>query len=62
LFWSQVLAGFLTVPILIFILLLSNDRRIVHTTNTRWQNFWIGAAVGALVGAAALQLWWKIHP
>lgn len=62
LFWSQVMAGLLTVPILIFILLLSNDRRIVHTTNTRWQNFSIGAAVGALVGVAGLLLWWKIHP
>jgi Mn2+/Fe2+ NRAMP family transporter len=62
LFWSQVLAGLLTVPILIFIFLLSNDRRIVHTTNTRAQNFWIGAAVGALVGVTGLLLWWKIHP
>ncbi len=62
LFWSQVLAGLLTVPILIFILLLSNDRRIVHTTNTRGQNFWIGAAVGALVAVSAVVLWWKVHP
>ena len=62
LFWSQVLAGLLTVPILIFILLLSNDRRIVHTTNTRGQNFWIGAAIGAIVAAGGLLLWWKVHP
>ena len=62
LFWSQVLAGTLTVPILVFILLLSNDRRIVHTTNSRAQNFWIGAAIGAIVAAGGLLLWWKIHP
>ena len=62
LFWSQVLAGLLTVPILIFILMLANDRRIVHTTNTRWQNFWIGAAVGALVAVSGVVFWWKVHP
>ncbi len=35
LFWSQILAGILTIPILLFILLLSNDRRVMRTTNTR---------------------------
>jgi Mn2+/Fe2+ NRAMP family transporter len=60
LYWSQVLAGVLTVPILLFILLLSNDRRIMRTTNSAWQNFWIGAAVGGLISAAFVVLWWKI--
>jgi Mn2+/Fe2+ NRAMP family transporter len=60
LYWSQILAGVLTVPILIFILLLSNDRRVMRTTNTRWQNFWLGAAIGGLVSAGALVLWWKL--
>jgi Mn2+/Fe2+ NRAMP family transporter len=60
LYWSQVLAGALTVPILIFILMVSNDRRIMRTTNTWWQNFWIGAASGAIVSAGLIILWWKV--
>ncbi|MGI9101013.1 MAG: NRAMP family divalent metal transporter [Terriglobales bacterium] len=60
LYWSQILAGVLTVPVLIFILILSNDRRIVRTTNTRGQNFWIGAAIGGIVAAGLLTVWWKI--
>lgn len=61
LYWSQILAGALTVPILLFILLISNDRRVMRTTNTWWQNFWIGAAAGAVVAATVIFLWWKIR-
>jgi Mn2+/Fe2+ NRAMP family transporter len=61
LYWSQVLAGVLTVPILIFILVAANDRRIVRTPNTRSQNFWIGAAIGGLVSAGLLLLGWKLR-
>ncbi|MEO8726231.1 MAG: divalent metal cation transporter [Acidobacteriaceae bacterium] len=53
---SQVLAGVLTVPVLIFILLLSNDRRVMRTTNSRWQNFWIGAASGGLLATLGILL------
>jgi Mn2+/Fe2+ NRAMP family transporter len=60
LYWSQVLAGALTVPILVFILLISNDRRVMRTTNSWWQNFWIGAASGAIVAAGLIVFWWKI--
>ena len=60
LYWSQALAGFLTVPILVFILLVSNNRQIMHTTNTWWQNFWIGASGGAVVAAMLIVLWWKL--
>ncbi len=60
LYWSQILAGLLTVPILIFILVLANDRRIMKTTNTRGQNFWIGAAIGGLLSAGAAWLWWSL--
>ncbi len=59
LYRSQVLAGTLAVPILVFILVVSNDRRIMRTTNTWWQNFWIGAAAGAVVAAGVIVLWWK---
>jgi Mn2+/Fe2+ NRAMP family transporter len=60
LYWSQVLAGILCVPILASILLLSNDRRVMRTTNTASQNFWIGAAAGGLAAASLLLLWWKL--
>lgn len=56
---SQILAGVLAIPILLFILILSNDRRVMRTTNTVWQNFWFGAAVGALMGCGLLLAWWK---
>lgn len=51
LYWSQVLAGMFIVPILFFILWLANDRRVMRTTNSRWQNFWLGAAVGGMIAA-----------
>lgn len=51
LFWSQVLAGIFVVPILFFILWISNDRRIMKNTNTVWQNFWLGGAVGGMLVA-----------
>ena len=51
LYFSQVLAGILTIPVLIFILVLSNNRRIMQTINTRAQNFWMGAVIGALLAA-----------
>lgn len=60
LYGSQVLAGALTVPILVFILLVSNDRRVMHTTNTWWQNFWIGASIGAVITAALILFWWTV--
>lgn len=60
LFFSQVLAGVLTVPILVFILMLSNDRRVMRTTNTRYRNFWIGAAIGGLVAAELLWVIWAV--
>lgn len=59
LYWSQVLAGALTVPILVFILLVSNDKRVMRTTNSWWQNFWIGASIGAVITAALILFWWK---
>jgi Mn2+/Fe2+ NRAMP family transporter len=54
LYWSQVLAGVFIVPILFFILWLANDRRVMRTTNSRWQNFWLGAAVGGMIAANAV--------
>jgi Mn2+/Fe2+ NRAMP family transporter len=61
LFWSQILAGVLTIPILVFIILLSNDRRVMRTVNSRGQNFWLGAAAGCLAMTQLLWLWWTIR-
>ena len=60
LYWSQILAGVLTVPILVFILLVSNNRHVMRTTNSWWQNFWIGAAGGSVVAAGLMALWWQL--
>jgi Mn2+/Fe2+ NRAMP family transporter len=60
LYGSMILAGLLTIPTLIFILVVSNDRRIMHTVNTRWQNFWIGAAAGGMFAVGLLFAWWKL--
>jgi Mn2+/Fe2+ NRAMP family transporter len=60
LYWSMILAGVLTIPTLLFILLVSNDRRIMQTVNSRVQNFWIGACVGAVFAAGCASLYWKI--
>ncbi len=60
LYGSQILAGLLTVPILVFMLLISNNRQIMRTANTWWQNFWIGSGGSAIVLAGLLALCWKI--
>jgi Mn2+/Fe2+ NRAMP family transporter len=57
LYWSQVLAGIFIVPILFLILKLSNDRRVLKTTNSRWENFWLGGAVGGMLAANIVFFW-----
>ena len=57
LYLSQLIAGMLTVPVLWFILRLANDRRIMKRTNTHWQNFWLGGAIGGTVSANVIFLW-----
>ncbi len=60
LYWSQVLAGVLTIPILGLILVISNDRRLMKTANTWWQNFWLGAAAGGLISAGVAYIIWTL--
>ena len=60
LYWSMLLAGVFTVPTFLFILIVSNDRRIMRTTNTRWQNFWVGAATGGSAAATVVYLGMKV--
>ncbi|HET9699188.1 MAG TPA: divalent metal cation transporter [Terriglobales bacterium] len=57
LYWSQVLAGIFIVPILFLILKLSNDRRVLKRTNSRWENFWLGGAVGGMLAANIVFFW-----
>jgi Mn2+/Fe2+ NRAMP family transporter len=50
LYWSQVMAGIVLVPIFAYILLVSNNSRIMRTPNSRFENFWLScAAVGMLI-------------
>lgn len=60
LYWSMVLAGAMLIPTLIFILLISNDRRVMQTVNTRWQNFWLGAATGGTAASGLIYLCYKV--
>ena len=60
LYWSMILAGILLIPTILFILLISNDRRIMRTVNTRWQNFWLGAATGGTAAAGLIYLRYKV--
>jgi Mn2+/Fe2+ NRAMP family transporter len=60
LYFSMILAGVLLIPTLLFILLISNDRRVMRTVNTRWQNFWLGAATGGSAAAGLIYLRYKL--
>lgn len=60
LYWSQVLAGIVLVPIFLCILFISNDRRLMRTTNTYLQNFWLGCAAGGMVMSNLLFLWSRV--
>jgi hypothetical protein len=52
-----VLAGVVLVPIFAFILLLSNNSRIMRTTNSRFENFWLGCAALGMLVSNALFFW-----
>lgn len=60
LYWSQVLAGIVLVPIFAFILLLSNNSGIMRTTNTRYENFWLGCAALGMFISNALFFWFEL--
>ena len=49
LYWSQVMAGFLVVPILGLLLLLGNNPFIVRTRNTRGEKSWLWLAFVAML-------------
>jgi Mn2+/Fe2+ NRAMP family transporter len=60
LYWSQVLAGIVLVPIFACILLLSNNSRIMQTTNSRFENFWLGCAALGMFVSNVLFFWFQI--
>jgi Mn2+/Fe2+ NRAMP family transporter len=57
LYWSQVMAGIVLVPIFIYILLISNNKRVMQTTNNSFQNFWLSFAAGGMALSNLLFLW-----
>ena len=60
LYWSQVLAGIVLVPIFVFILILSNNARLMKTTNSNFENFWLGCAAGGMLLSDLLFFWTKL--
>lgn len=61
LYWSQALAGIVLVPIFAYILLLSNNSKIMRTPNSRFQNFWLGCAMTGMFISNALFFWFLLH-
>jgi len=57
---SQALAGIVLVPIFAYILLLSNNSKIMRTTNSRFENFWLGCAVTGMFISNLLFFWFLI--
>jgi Mn2+/Fe2+ NRAMP family transporter len=60
LYWSQVFAGMVLVPIFAYILLLSNNARIMRTTNSRFENFWLGVAACGMLVSNVLFFWFEL--
>ena len=60
LYWSQVLAGIVLVPIFVYILLISNNPGVMRTPNTKWQNWWLGFAVMAMFISNILFFWTQL--
>ena len=57
LYWSQVFAGFLVVPVLAFIVLLGNNLRVSGRRNTASENFWLGGAIAGMIVANLVFFW-----
>lgn len=57
LYWSQVLAGIVLVPVFVYILVISNNRRVMRTANSTFQNFWLGCAAGGMLMSNLLFFW-----
>jgi Mn2+/Fe2+ NRAMP family transporter len=57
LYWSQVLAGTLTVPILLALLVLGSKRSLVRVVNSRFEKVALGIAIAGMLLANAAFVW-----
>ena len=60
LYWSQVMAGAVLVPIFAYILLLSNNSRVVRITNSRFENICLATAAFGMFLSNVLFFWSEI--
>lgn len=60
LYFSQVLAGIVLVPIFTYILIIANNRGVMATTNTRLQNLWLTGAVAGMLLSNLLFFWLSV--
>jgi hypothetical protein len=49
------------VPIFAYILLLSNNSKIMRTTNSKFENFWLGCAVTGMLISNLLFFWFLMR-
>jgi len=61
LYWSMIFAGILLIPTLIFMMIVSNNKRIMQKTNSLWQNVLLGAATVSAALIGAIYLWEKLR-
>jgi Mn2+/Fe2+ NRAMP family transporter len=61
LYWSMILAGILLIPTLGFMMIVSNDRKIMQRTNTVWQNLLLGTATATTAAVGLLYFWEKLR-
>ncbi|HLJ25838.1 MAG TPA: divalent metal cation transporter [Candidatus Angelobacter sp.] len=57
LYWSQVLAGIVLVPIFGYILLISNNPKVMRTVNSRSENLWLSFAATSMLISNLLFFW-----
>jgi hypothetical protein len=61
LYWSQLLAGVMVIPILHYMRKLGNDPALVSVRNTRSENNWLLGALIVCVVANLAFLYTQIH-
>jgi len=59
-YWSQIVAGFLTIPVLGFMVLLGNSPVVSGRRNSGMENFWLGGAVTSMMIANLFFVWMQL--